>query len=81
MIELSKDKKGILIGKIKQYFNKELNQEIGGLEAECLLDFFLKELGSNVYNQALADTHQLLEQQFENMADEIYNLEKPTSDT
>jgi len=79
MIEFSKENKDEVILKIKTYFREQLNQEIGGFDAEFLLDFFAKEIGCYFYNQALIDIHALLEKQMESMADTIYDLEKPVS--
>jgi len=79
MIEFSKENKDEVILKIKMHFREQLNQEIGGFDAEFLLDFFSKEIGCYFYNQALTDIHALLEKQMESMADTIYDLEKPVS--
>ena len=78
MIELSKENKEEIILKMKTYFRENLNQEIGGFDAEFLLDFFVKEIGCYFYNQALTDIYALLEKQMDSMADTIYELEKPT---
>ena len=77
MIEFSKENKDEVILKIKMHFREQLNQEIGGFDAEFLLDFFSKEIGCYFYNQALTDIHALLEKQMDLMADTIYDLEKP----
>ena len=79
MIKISKENKDEIIAKIKTYFREELDQEIGGFDAEFLLDFFAKELGCYFYNQALTDVHTLLEKQMESIEDTIYSLEKPVS--
>lgn len=79
MIKISKGNKEEIISKIKTYFREELEQEIGGFDAEFLLDFFTKELGGYFYNQALTDVHTLLEKQMESIEDTIYSLEKPVS--
>ena len=79
MIEFSKENKEEIIAKIKIHFQEELDQELGGFDAEFLLDFFTKEIGGYFYNQALADVYTLLENQMELMADTIYELEKPVS--
>ncbi|MCG6970931.1 MAG: DUF2164 domain-containing protein [Gammaproteobacteria bacterium] len=79
MIEFSKQNKEAIIEKLKVYFQNELHQEIGGFDAEFLLDFFIKEIGGFFYNQALADVHALLEKQMENLVDTIYALEQPVS--
>lgn len=79
MIKLSKESKAEVILKIKAHFRGELDQDIGGFEAEFLLDFFANEIGAYFYNQALTDAHALLEKQMESMVDIIYGLEKPIS--
>ena len=40
---------------IKRYFAENLEEDIGELKARGLLDYFLKEIGPTVYNQAIAD--------------------------
>lgn len=77
MIKFSKENKQAIVSRIKVYFREELDQEIGGFDAEFLLDFFAREIGSYFYNQALSDMHALLEKQMESMTDTIYALEKP----
>ncbi len=79
MIKFSKENREEIVSRIKTYFRDELNQEIGGFDAEFLLDFFAKEIGCYFYNQALTDVHALLEKQMESMVDTIYSLEKPVS--
>ncbi len=79
MIRLSKSTKEEVIAKIKTYFREELDQEIGGFDAEFLLDFFAKEIGGYFYNQALSDVHASLSKQMESMEDTLYALEKPVS--
>ncbi|NRA87271.1 MAG: DUF2164 domain-containing protein [Rhizobiales bacterium] len=61
---------------MKQYFENELDQEIGQFDAEFLIGFFTKELGTNIYNQALYDMQSQLKEKFESMNDIIYQLEK-----
>ncbi len=81
MIKFSKENREEIVSRIKTYFRDELNQDIGGFDAEFLLDFFAKEIGCYFYNQALTDVHALLEKQMESMADTIYALEKQVSHT
>lgn len=64
---------------IQQHFQDSLDQEIGGFDAEFLLDFFAKEIGGHFYNQALSDVHSLLQSHFEDVADTVFNLEKPVA--
>lgn len=54
-IKLSKDNKKKLIASIQRYFEENMEDDIGDLKADLLLDYFLKEIGPIVYNQAVAD--------------------------
>ena len=57
-ITLSPDAAQQLRRSIKRYVAEEFEQDIGDLKADALLDFFLKEIGPTVYNQAIADAQQ-----------------------
>lgn len=46
---------------IKRFFDEELSDDIGDLKARLVLDFFVREIGPSVYNQAIADAQQTLE--------------------
>jgi len=54
-ITLPPEAKKQLLGSIKRYVAENLDQDIGDLKAGMLLDYFLKEIGPTVYNQAIAD--------------------------
>ncbi|KAA3614126.1 MAG: DUF2164 domain-containing protein [Calditrichaeota bacterium] len=77
-IEFSDQEKEVIIKKVQTYFTDELDQEIGRFDAEFLLDFFAKELGSFFYNRGLYDAQSILKDKLENINDAIYELEKPT---
>lgn len=79
MIEFSKDEKAILVDKIKRYFESELNQDIGGFDAEFLLDFFSEEMGAYFYNKGLHDAREILQLRLDEISDTIYELEKATT--
>lgn len=66
-IKLSKDKKKELLEKIKVFFLEERNVELGDLSAEIVLDFFLKELGKIIYNRAIEDTYNLMQDRIEDI--------------
>lgn len=54
-ITLSDETKRQLRASIQRYFDEELDQKIGDLKADLVLDYCLKEIGPCVYNQAIAD--------------------------
>lgn len=77
VIEIDKASKEILIRKLQLYFRRELNQELGGFDAEFLLDFFGEHAGVLYYNQAVTDVQAFVQKQAEEMSYTISELEKP----
>ena len=77
-IKFSKAELETIVAKLKQYFQSELDMDLGQFEAEFLLDFFAKEVGSFFYNRGLFDANQLLLQKTEELGYAIQELEKPT---
>ena len=45
---------------IKRYVAEELDQDIGDLKAQLLLDFILKEIAPTIYNGAIVDAQTFL---------------------
>ena len=78
MSTLTKDQTAEIVAKIKTYFTTELDQEIGGFEAQFLMEFFAKEIGPHFYNSGLADAQKLFTQQLEEAIYMVDELEKPT---
>jgi uncharacterized protein (DUF2164 family) len=54
-IKLSDETKKQVIASIKRYFAENLDEEIGELKADLMLDYFLEEIGPTIYNQAILD--------------------------
>ncbi len=77
-IKFSKEEKNTIIQIIRQYFEDELDQEIGQFDAEFLLDFFAKKIGVYFYNQGLQDAQVVVKSRLDSIADAIYEIEKPT---
>ncbi len=78
IVEFSGDEKKIIVGRIQTYFREELKQELGGFDAEFLLDFFAEEMGAYFYNRALYDAQAILERRLEDFGEAVFELEKPT---
>ena len=53
MINISRKNKDKITQDLQEWFRKNLDQEIGNLDAEFLLDYFTENLGGFYYNQAL----------------------------
>lgn len=76
-IKFSKAEKEILVEKIQQYLNSELDFDIGQFDAEFLLDFFSKEVGAYYYNQGLQDARAVINTKLEDIDEAIYQIEQP----
>lgn len=56
-IKLSEDRLKIVTEKVQSYFRNEHDETIGELKAEMIVEFFIKELGPKIYNQAIDDAN------------------------
>ena len=59
-IEISKESRADAVESIKRYFRENMEDNIGDLAANGLLDYFLQELGPIAYNKAVADVQERL---------------------
>jgi uncharacterized protein (DUF2164 family) len=75
--KIPKEHKDNIISNIQLYFSKERDETIGNLEAEQLFDFILSQTAPIIYNQALSDARNVIQQQFTSLEEEIYALKIP----
>ncbi|WP_111562093.1 DUF2164 domain-containing protein [Rhizobium sp.] len=79
-IEFSKDEKAALIARIQHHFDRELDQPIGLLKAELVLDFFAKEVGAAYYRQGIDDAQAALARRIDDFSDDVYQLQRDAGD-
>ena len=77
-LQFSEEEKAQIVSKVKRYLREELDYDIGGFDAEFLIDFFAEEIGAYFYNRGLYDAQAQLSQRLEELNDAIYELERPT---
>lgn len=58
--------------KIRAYFESELEQPIGVLKADLIMDFFIRELGPFIYNQAIEDAHAFMQDKIIDLESTLY---------
>lgn len=75
----SKNEKELLVKKVKKYFDEELRQDIGGFDAEFLIDFFAAELGPYFYNRGLQAAQLLFAEKAEELGYLVQEMEQPTN--
>lgn len=66
-IKVSKEKKDEFIDLIKEFFEKERDEELGNLGASILLDFITKEIGPEFYNQGVLDSYKYINERTEDL--------------
>ena len=71
-IELQKPERAQAIASLRRYFDENLTEAIGELQAGLLLDFFLEEIGPLVYNRGIADAQTRIQQRAADLDGELY---------
>jgi uncharacterized protein (DUF2164 family) len=61
-IELPKEVHKEAVASIERYFRENMDEKIGNIAASGLLGFFLEEVGPSIYNKAVADVQERLQQ-------------------
>lgn len=74
--KLAPERKSQLIREIQGHFAEHWDEPIGELKAELLLEFFLAELGPQVYNQAIQDALAFLQEKLADLEGEFYEFEE-----
>ena len=74
-IKLSVDRRATLIKLLKGFYKENFDEELSEYRAERLLDFFIKQLGPPIYNQAIADARAFMYEKLEDLDVEFYEPE------
>ena len=67
----------LAISKLREYFQSELDTELGSFEAQFLLDFFSEQVAHHYYNKGLADALSAMDKKMEEVGELVYELEQP----
>ncbi|MFZ4606231.1 MAG: DUF2164 domain-containing protein [Caulobacter sp.] len=77
MAALEKEDRPQLGRKLRAYLKDELDLEIGGLDAELLLDMLCERIGPRFYNQGLRDAATALAKRMDVLTEALEELERP----
>lgn len=78
-IKFSTEQKEVLVQKLKVYFDKELELDVGQFDCEFFLDFISTEIGSFYYNKGLSDAQAIVLGKVDDITDAFYELERPVN--
>lgn len=73
---LSKDELKDAAGILRRYFHDELDQELGQLPAEMLVEHIGEHIGKLFYNRGLRDAEGVVRAKVEDVADTLYGMER-----
>lgn len=66
-INITKEKREEMIAAIKEYFYEAREEELGDLAANLLLEFIIKELAPEFYNQGVYDSYKYMGDRIEDL--------------
>jgi uncharacterized protein (DUF2164 family) len=75
-IKLSSERRAGLLRAIKEHFVAEFDEPLSDFRANALLDFFVRELGPQVYNQGVRDASSYMQQKLADIEGEVTEVEK-----
>jgi len=75
-IEISRERRAELVASIQRYYAEKMDEEIGNLDAEFLLEFLVKEIGPSIYNQAIRDAQAVLQDRVGEMDAILFETEE-----
>jgi len=71
-IEISKEARKQAIASIERYFRENMDEPIGNVTAGALLGFFMDEIAPVVYNQAVAEVQDRMQQRIQEIDIEVH---------
>jgi uncharacterized protein (DUF2164 family) len=71
-IEIPKQAHANAVASIKRYFHENMPEPIGDMPAGLLLNFFIEEIGPLIYNRAIADAQEHMQQRILDLSGELY---------
>ena len=71
-IQLTETRIKILTEKTQIYFRDEHDLPIGDLKANMIIEFFIKEIGPQVYNQAINDAYSFIQDKLIDLESTLY---------
>jgi len=75
-IRITDEEKKRMEEEIRYYFETERDEKIGILATQSLLDFFMDNLGTIIYNKALDDAKLWYSRRMEDVETDFYTLYK-----
>jgi uncharacterized protein (DUF2164 family) len=74
-VDFPDDARKQAIASLKRYFDEVLEDDIGDLKAEMMLDFILREIAPTVYNHAIVDAQKYMQERVTDLDSSLFAAE------
>jgi uncharacterized protein (DUF2164 family) len=74
-IKLEKETRRQAAESIQRYFDLNMEESIGNLQATALLDFLIEEIGPSIYNKAVRDVQEQMQLRVQELDIEVHEDE------
>ena len=75
-IQLSDERRARLLASLRRHFDDSFDEPISDFRANELLDFFIGELGPQVYNQGVHDACAFMQEKLGDLEGDVYEPER-----
>ncbi|HEX4951357.1 MAG TPA: DUF2164 domain-containing protein [Blastocatellia bacterium] len=75
--ELTKETKQTALESLQKYFAENMDEPLGNLAGNSLLNFILEEIGPSIYNKGVADAQERIQMRVSELDYEIHADEFP----
>ncbi len=72
-ISMETNERDVYIKKIQDFYYNEKDEDIGIIAASEILDFFLEDLGVEIYNKAILESKKFLNRRLDDM---VYDFDE-----
>lgn len=74
-IKLTDERRERVLDATARFFSEHFDERLSEFRRELLLDFFIKELGAPVYNQAIQDVRAAMQEKLQDLEGEFWEPE------
>ena len=74
-VKLDGERRDLILRATRKFFGEKMDVEFSNFQAEEVVDFFVKELGAPVYNQAIRDAHGFFQEKLADLEGDFYEPE------
>ncbi len=74
-VKLTDERRERVLAATSRFFAETFDDQLSDFRREALLDFFIKELGAPVYNQAIQDVRAAMQEKLQDLEGEFWEPE------